>query len=113
MRYDLIVIGSGPAGQKGAIAATKMGRRVALVERNNSLGGVCLHQGTIPSKTMREATLYLTGYSQRQVYGDQYRKKRNVTIDGNDQAKPQAVDITMNPTTPVNSTGRRPKRLTR
>jgi NAD(P) transhydrogenase len=81
MRYDLIVIGSGPAGQKGAIAATKMGRRVALVERNNSLGGVCLHQGTIPSKTMREAILYLTGYRQRQVYGDQYRKKRKVTIE--------------------------------
>jgi NAD(P) transhydrogenase len=82
MRYDLIVIGSGPAGQKGAIAAAKLGRRVAIIERRGQcLGGVCLHTGTIPSKTMREAILYLSGYRQREVYGDQYRKKRHITMD--------------------------------
>jgi len=82
MRYDLVVIGSGPAGQKGAIAAAKLGKRVALVEREPEMvGGVCLHTGTIPSKTMREAILHLTGYRQREVYQDQYRKKRQITMD--------------------------------
>lgn len=81
MSYDLIVIGSGPAGQKGAIAAAKLGKRVALVERRScDLGGVCLHTGTIPSKTMREAILYLTGFRQRDVYGDQFRHKRHITM---------------------------------
>jgi NAD(P) transhydrogenase len=82
MRYDLVVIGSGPAGQKGAIAAAKLDKRVALIEREPKLvGGVCLHSGTIPSKTMREAILHLTGYRQREVYGDMYRRKRQVTMD--------------------------------
>jgi NAD(P) transhydrogenase len=81
MRYDLLVIGSGPAGQKGAIAAAKLHKRVAIVERRtDSMGGVCLHTGTIPSKTMREAILYLTGYRQREVYADAYRRKRQVTM---------------------------------
>jgi NAD(P) transhydrogenase len=82
MKYDLVVIGSGPASQKGAIAAAKMNKRVAIVERRqHRLGGVCLHTGTIPSKTMREAILHLTGYRQRDVYRDQYRKKRSITMD--------------------------------
>jgi NAD(P) transhydrogenase len=82
MRYDLMVIGSGPSGQKGAIAAAKMGKRVALIERRSGdLGGVCLHTGTIPSKTMREAILHLTGYRQRGVYADQFRQKRKITMD--------------------------------
>ncbi len=81
MRYDLLVIGSGPAGQKGAIAAAKLHKRVAIVERRtDAMGGVCLHTGTIPSKTMREAILYLTGYRQREVYADAYRRKRQVTM---------------------------------
>ena len=81
MRYDLLVIGSGPAGQKGAIAAAKLHKRVAIVERQtDGMGGVCLHTGTIPSKTMREAILYLTGYRQREVYADAYRRKRQVTM---------------------------------
>lgn len=80
--YDLLVIGSGPSGQKGAIAAAKLGKRVAIVEREQkSMGGVCLHSGTIPSKTMREAILHLSGYRQRDVYGDRYRKKRHITMD--------------------------------
>lgn len=82
MRYDLLVIGSGPAGQKGAIAAAKMGKRVCLVERQTGkVGGVCLHTGTIPSKTMREAIMHLTGYRQRGVYTDQFRQKRKITMD--------------------------------
>ncbi len=82
MRYDLLVIGSGPAGQRGAIAAAKLGKRVALVERRaNDLGGVCLHTGTIPSKTMREAILYLSGYKHREVYKDRYVQKRKITMD--------------------------------
>lgn len=81
MNYDLLVIGSGPAGQKGAIAAAKLGKRVAIVERRRDcVGGVCLHTGTIPSKTMREAILHLSGYRQRDVYGDQYRRKRQITM---------------------------------
>ncbi|MBX3438481.1 MAG: Si-specific NAD(P)(+) transhydrogenase [Planctomycetaceae bacterium] len=82
MTYDLIVIGSGPAGQKGAIAAAKLGKRVAIVERHSkAIGGVCLHTGTIPSKTMREAILHLTGFRQREVYGEQYHHKRHITMD--------------------------------
>lgn len=81
MRYDLVVIGSGPAGQKGAIAAAKLNKRVAMVERSRlGPGGVCLHSGTIPSKTMREAILHLTGFRQRDVFGERYRDKRKVTM---------------------------------
>ena len=78
--YDLLVIGSGPAGQKAAIAAAKIGKRVALVERNLTLGGSCLHQGTIPSKTLREAAAYLTGIRVREMYGSAYRVKERVSI---------------------------------
>ena len=82
MRYDLIVIGSGPAGQKGAIAAAKLGKRVAIIERRSSqLGGACLHTGTIPSKTMREAIMYLSGFRQRDVYSEQYRRKRHIRME--------------------------------
>ena len=81
MRYDLVVIGSGPAGQKGAIAAAKLNKRVAMIERSQlGPGGVCLHSGTIPSKTMREAILRLTGYRQRDVSGERYRDKRKITM---------------------------------
>ena len=67
--FDLLVIGSGPGGQKAAIAAAKLGQRVAVVERPEMLGGVCLQTGTIPSKTLREAVLYLTGLDQRETAG--------------------------------------------
>jgi NAD(P) transhydrogenase len=70
--YDLVVIGSGPAGQKGAIAAAKLGKRVAIIDRKEMIGGVCLHTGTIPSKTLREAILYLSGFGQRAFYGSDY-----------------------------------------
>ncbi|GAA2015504.1 Si-specific NAD(P)(+) transhydrogenase [Nakamurella flavida] len=78
--YDLVVIGSGPAGQKAAIAAAKLGRRAAVVERRDMVGGVCINTGTIPSKTMREAVLYLTGLSQRELYGQSYRVKNDITV---------------------------------
>ncbi len=78
--YDMIVIGSGPAGQKAAIAAAKLGHRAAIIERKDMVGGVCINTGTIPSKTLREAVLYLTGLSQRELYGQSYRVKDDITI---------------------------------
>jgi NAD(P) transhydrogenase len=78
--FDLLVIGSGPGGQKAAIAAAKLDRQVAVVERPDMLGGVCLNTGTIPSKTLREAILYLTGVDQREIYGQSYRVKDEITI---------------------------------
>jgi NAD(P) transhydrogenase len=78
--YELLVIGSGPAGQKAAIQAAKLGRRVAVVERRE-LGGVSVNWGTIPSKTLREAIVYLTGMSQRTAYGESYRVKDEITIE--------------------------------
>jgi NAD(P) transhydrogenase len=78
--FDLLVIGSGPGGQKAAIAAAKLDRRVAIVDRPDMLGGVCNNTGTIPSKTLREAVLYLTGLDQREMYGQSYRLKDEVTI---------------------------------
>jgi NAD(P) transhydrogenase len=79
--YDLLVIGSGPAGQKAAIQAAKLRRRVALVERARTLGGVSVNSGTIPSKTIREAILYLTGLNQRQIYGQGYRLRDQISVD--------------------------------
>src|SRR5881392_4425786 len=77
--YDLVVIGSGPGGQKAAIAAAKLGKSVAVIERGRMLGGVCINTGTIPSKTLREAVIYLTGMSQRGIYGQSYRVKHDIT----------------------------------
>lgn len=79
LEYDLVVIGSGPGGQKAAIAAAKLGKRVAIIEKGSMLGGVCVNTGTIPSKTLREAVLYLTGLNQRELYGASYRVKANIT----------------------------------
>src|SRR3954453_12278393 len=79
--YDLIVLGSGPAGQKAAIQAAKLGRRAVVVERRDMVGGVCTNTGTIPSKTLREAVVYLTGLSQRTLYGQAYRLKDEITVD--------------------------------
>jgi NAD(P) transhydrogenase len=79
--YDLLVIGSGPAGQKAGIQGAKLGRRIALIEREPTLGGVSANTGTIPSKTARAAILDLTGFAQRSVYGDAYRVANTITID--------------------------------
>ncbi|TYB54509.1 Si-specific NAD(P)(+) transhydrogenase [Nonomuraea sp. PA05] len=78
--FDVVVLGSGPGGQKAAIAAAKLGRRVAVVEKRHMLGGVCINTGTIPSKTLREAVLYLTGLNQRELYGASYRVKDEITV---------------------------------
>ncbi|GAA4084994.1 MULTISPECIES: Si-specific NAD(P)(+) transhydrogenase [Actinomadura] len=78
--FDLLVLGSGPGGQRAAIAAAKLGRRVAIVDRRTMLGGVCINTGTIPSKTLREAVLYLTGLNQRELYGQSYRVKEDITV---------------------------------
>ncbi|MGH9470513.1 MAG: Si-specific NAD(P)(+) transhydrogenase [Terriglobia bacterium] len=78
--YDLIVIGSGPAGQRAAIQAAKSGRRVALMEKQQEIGGVCINTGTIPSKTMREAVLHLSGYNYQSIYGPNYRLKDRITM---------------------------------
>lgn len=79
--YDLIVIGSGPAGQKGAIAASKAGKRVAVIDRKAMIGGVSLHRGTIPSKTLREVIMYLSGIRQRSFYGKDYSVKENISSE--------------------------------
>src|SRR5690242_17037645 len=78
--FDVLVLGSGPGGQKAAIAAAKLDRRVAIVERKDMIGGVCVNTGTIPSKTLREAIMYLTGLSQREMYGQSYHVKDEITI---------------------------------
>ena len=78
--YDLIVIGSGPSGQRAAVSAVKRGKRVALVEMRGVVGGVCINTGTIPSKTMREAVLHLSGYTYRSIYGMNYRVKEKITM---------------------------------
>src|ERR1700760_3800764 len=78
--YDLLIIGSGPAGQRAAIYANKLGKRAAVVERMRTIGGVSVNTGTIPSKTMREAVLHLSGYNYRQVYGMNYKVKEKITM---------------------------------
>jgi NAD(P) transhydrogenase len=78
--YDLIVIGSGPAGQKGAICAAKLRKRVAVIDRRLMMGGVCVHTGTIPSKSVREAIFQLTGIAVRAFYGSNYRGNGDVSL---------------------------------
>jgi NAD(P) transhydrogenase len=79
-KYDLAVVGSGPSGQRAAVAATKMKKRVVVIESRGVVGGVCINTGTIPSKTMREAVLHLSGYNYRNVYGMNYRVKEKITM---------------------------------
>jgi NAD(P) transhydrogenase len=79
--YDLLVIGTGPAGQKAAIQAAKLNKKVGIIERKTVVGGVCINTGTIPSKSLREAVLYLSGFRQRSIYGAEYRLKKKITIE--------------------------------
>jgi NAD(P) transhydrogenase len=81
-RYDLIVIGSGPAGRRAAIQAAKLGKRVLVIENRLRVGGVSVHTGTIPSKTLRETVLNLSGWRERGFYGLAYRVKKD--IEGKD-----------------------------
>ena len=79
--YDMLVIGSGPAGQKAAIQAAKIGKKVAVIERKKVAGGICINTGTIPSKSLREAVLFLSGFRQRNLYGASYRVKKDITFE--------------------------------
>ena len=78
--YDLAVIGSGPAGQRAAIQAAKLGKRVAIIEKCSVVGGAAINTGTIPSKALREAVLHLTGAAKRSIFGASHRVKRDITI---------------------------------
>lgn len=77
--YDLVVIGSGPAGRRAAVQAAKFGRKVLVVERGRRLGGVSVHTGTIPSKTLRETVLNLSGWRERGFYGQSHRAKQEIS----------------------------------
>jgi len=79
--YDMLVIGSGPAGHHAAIQSAKLGKKVAIVERRAVVGGTVIRAGTLPSKTLREAIIYLSGFRQRGLYGVSYRVKDNITLD--------------------------------
>ena len=79
-KYDLIVIGSGPAGQRAAIQGAKCGRSVAVIEQREIVGGACVNTGTIPSKTIREAVLHLSGYQYQGIYGINYHVKEKISI---------------------------------
>ncbi|WP_137155432.1 Si-specific NAD(P)(+) transhydrogenase [Rhizobium sp. FKL33] len=81
MNYDLIVIGSGPAGRRAAIQAAKLGKKVLVVEKGTRVGGVSVHTGTIPSKTLRETALNLTGWRERGFYGRSYRVKQEISAE--------------------------------
>src|ERR1700741_5587414 len=78
--FDLIVIGSGPAGQRAAIHGAKLGKKVAVIEKTDYVGGCCINTGTIPSKTMREAVLHLSGFYYQNIYGVNYRVKDQITM---------------------------------
>jgi NAD(P) transhydrogenase len=80
-RYDVVVMGSGPAGQRAAIASVKSGRRTLMVEKRPVVGGACVNTGTLPSKSFREAVVYLSGYREHAIYGESYAVKREITMD--------------------------------
>jgi NAD(P) transhydrogenase len=98
--FDVLVIGSGPAGQKAAIQSAKLERRVGIVERRHMVGGVSTNTGTIPSKTLREAVLYLTGMNQREIYGASYRVKADLTMrdlaERTDRVIEREIDVIRN-----------------
>ena len=77
-KFDVVIIGSGPSGKAAAIQAAKLGKDAAIVDGMNQVGGVCVHTGTIPSKTMRETVLNLTGWRERGFYGRAYRVKADI-----------------------------------
>lgn len=91
--YDLIVIGGGPAGEKGAAQAAYFGKKVALVERSPQLGGACINTGTLPSKTLRESALYFTGLRQRGLFGIDYSLRQGLTVDDFMHRKNEVVEV--------------------
>lgn len=95
--YDLLVIGSGPGGHRAALQAAKMNKKVAVVERKTVVGGVSVNLGTIPSKTLREAVIELSGYHEKSFYGQSFTVKQNITIqdlfDRTDQVIKHEIDV--------------------
>ena len=81
LEFDLFVIGTGPSGQRAATQASKLGKRVGICEGRQVVGGICINTGTIPSKTLREAVLYLTGFRQRGIYGSAFTVKEDITVE--------------------------------
>ena len=79
--YDMIVIGSGPSGRRAAVQSAKLGKSVLVVEKGRRVGGVSVHTGTIPSKTLRETVLNLSGWRERGFYGRAYRVKQDIDAD--------------------------------
>lgn len=79
-KYDCLVVGSGPGGQKAALQAAKLGKKVAIIERSPYIGGAGIHTGTLPSKTLREVAIFLAGFKQRAVFGFQFTLGRDVTL---------------------------------
>ncbi|TIL57584.1 MAG: FAD-dependent oxidoreductase, partial [Mesorhizobium sp.] len=80
MDYDMLVIGSGPSGRRAAVQSAKLGKSVLVVDRGRRLGGVSVHTGTIPSKTLRETVLNLSGWRERGFYGRGYRVKQDISV---------------------------------
>jgi NAD(P) transhydrogenase len=89
--YDCAVIGTGPAGQKAAIQASKLGKKVVIIEKNPTVGGATINTGTIPSKALREAVLHLTGVSKRGLFGNDYCVKRDITVADLIQVSQQVI----------------------
>ena len=79
--YEMVVIGSGPSGRRAAIQSAKLGKSVVVVDKGRRLGGVSVHTGTIPSKTLRETVLNLSGWRERGFYGRGYRVKQDISIE--------------------------------
>ena len=84
--YDMLVIGSGPSGRRAAVQSAKLGKSVLVVDKGRRLGGVSVHTGTIPSKTLRETVLNLSGWRERGFYGRGYRVKQDISIERPDPA---------------------------
>ena len=98
LHYDLVVIGSGPAGEKGAAQAAYFGKKVALIERLPYLGGAGINTGTVPSKTLRETALYFSGLRQRGLFGIDYSLRENLTVaDFLHRPKEELYDLTSDP----------------
>src|SRR5512134_1435079 len=91
--YDLVVIGSGPGGEKGAVQAAYFGKRVLMVERAPAPGGAAVHTGTLPSKTLREAAIFLSGHRARHLYGISVELDRGATIPVLMDRKAEIADI--------------------
>ena len=79
--YEMLVIGSGPSGRRAAVQSAKLGKSVLVVDKGRRLGGVSVHTGTIPSKTLRETVLNLSGWRERGFYGRGYRVKQDISIE--------------------------------